>query len=478
MTTTREYLRVSLDRSGRQRSQAEQHEDNQRAAAEHGLTLGAPYTDTGSASRYAAKGRDGFASLLGDLGSGRFGAEVLMLWESSRGSRRVGEWVDLIETCEERGVKIHVTTHGRTYDTANGRDRRSLLEDAVDSEYESAKLSARGRRAAAANAAAGRPNGPTPYGFERRFDPQTRKLAGQFEHPDEGPRVRELFERIERGDSLHGIARDWAAQGVVNGKGAPFSPQHLRSMATCPAYGGLRASTRNGVRITVTATWQPLVPLARWHAVQRILTDPKRITRRPGRAVHLLSMIARCAVCDAVLAVSFRKGTAFYSCHGIGCVSVARDDLDEVITGAVLAYLSRPDVHRMLISAETDTEELSRVRDEVAAVRGELDALAVEVGAGRLSATLAAAAEPAILARLNAAEQREQALITPAALAGILAPGEDVATRWEAASMPARREVMRMMLSDELLGVVRIGPSPTLGVRCPVARRIVNWPRS
>jgi len=40
------------------------------------------------------------------------------------------------------------TTHGRTYDPANPRDRRMLQEDAVDSEYETAKLSMRAKRAA------------------------------------------------------------------------------------------------------------------------------------------------------------------------------------------------------------------------------------------------------------------------------------------------------------------------------------------
>lgn len=92
--------------------------------------------------------------------------------KSSRGSRSVGEWVSLLELCERRSVRIHVVTHNRTYDPANGRDRRSLLEDAVDGEYESSKISTRSRRAAAANAAAGRPFGRIPYGYRRVFDPQ------------------------------------------------------------------------------------------------------------------------------------------------------------------------------------------------------------------------------------------------------------------------------------------------------------------
>jgi hypothetical protein len=51
-TTAREYLRISVDKSGRERSPEEQHADNERAAAEHGWALGDPYRDVRSASRY------------------------------------------------------------------------------------------------------------------------------------------------------------------------------------------------------------------------------------------------------------------------------------------------------------------------------------------------------------------------------------------------------------------------------------------
>jgi hypothetical protein len=42
----------------------------------------------------------------------------------------------LLELCEQRSVSIFMTTHGRCYEPGNGRDRRSLLEDAVDSGYD------------------------------------------------------------------------------------------------------------------------------------------------------------------------------------------------------------------------------------------------------------------------------------------------------------------------------------------------------
>ena len=55
---------------------------------------------------------------IADFEKDQFNAQILMIWESSRGSRRVGEWVKLIELCEQRAVSIHVVTHHRTYDPA------------------------------------------------------------------------------------------------------------------------------------------------------------------------------------------------------------------------------------------------------------------------------------------------------------------------------------------------------------------------
>ena len=90
--TVREYLRVSADKSGTLRSPAEQHTDNEQAASREGRALGQPYTENGavSASRYANKTRHGFDALIADLAAGAFGAQVLMLWESSRGSLAAG----------------------------------------------------------------------------------------------------------------------------------------------------------------------------------------------------------------------------------------------------------------------------------------------------------------------------------------------------------------------------------------------------
>ena len=477
-----EYLRISLDRSGRERSMTEQHDDNAQAAKHNDWTLWTTYRDIGRASRYAAKARGGYDKLVSDLRTDRFGAEVLVLWESSRGSRTVGEWIALIELCEQRSVWIHVTTHNRTYDPANARDRRSLLEDAVDSEYESAKISVRARRAALADAADGKPHGVVPYGFRRLYDPTraTRRFVGQEPEPAEAKVIRELFDRVGRGHSIRSIAADFEQRGLRSRSGKVFSPQYLRWFLTNPRYAGLRlhvpgrsnGAPTPGAGTLTEAKWPALVDRPTWLAVQRILTAPDRKTTRPGRAVHLLSMIARCDVCDGVIVAAKSKvHEPIYRCR-LGHVQVDKAALDDYAEGVVLGYLARPDnVERL--TRRDDGAALADARRQVAEIQAELDDLADRVGRGHLSATFAARAEPAIQERLRAAQQRRDELSTPSVLRGLIAPGKDVARRWRAAPMSAKRTVARILLSPDVIGELRIARKAEPWRRAPVEDRVV-----
>jgi site-specific DNA recombinase len=485
--SAREYLRVSLDRSGRARSLEEQHADHVRVAGEQGwILVEDSYRDESvSASRYSRRVRDGFDALIADLEGDRFGARVLMMWESSRGSRRVGEWVRLLELCEQRSVSIFVTTHGRCYEPGNGRDRRSLLEDAVDSEYESAKISTRVRRAAAANAVAGRPHGRIPYGYRRVFDPQTRAFLAQEPEPGEAVVVAELYHRLIQGHSLKGIARDFQERGIQTRSGVAWSAQHLRSLAIKPLYAGLRShipGRRGGDRMVDLDTlyegqWPALVSRADWFAVQRLLRAPERKTTRPGRAKHLLSFIGRCGVCRGKLTVAYHEGgEALYVCGGKGCVRIVQADLDTLAEQVMLDYLAQPDVIDVLHAGEEDDDrELSAVRDQLSAVRARHEQLADAAAAGSVSVATLIRAEPPLLAEITTLETRERELSTPSALRGLIESGIDVAHRWSATPMSTRREVARLLLTPELIGQLRLQPSPRRGRHRTPAHERTQW---
>lgn len=482
--TLREYLRVSRDASGRECSPNEQHADHQRDAQHHGFTLHPEsYRDIGSASRYAKKARDDFDRMIADLKNGGFGADGLALWEGSRGSRRVSEWALLVDLLSETRKVVWIHTHGRMYTPTNPRDRRTLLEDAVDSEYESGKTSDRLTRSHASRAAEGRAVGRVSYGYRRTHDPDTGRPLGRVPDPVEAEVVRELFTRFAAGQALTAIARDFATRGLVNGRGKPFTTMHLRDMLRNRVYIGERVhipgkETRwwrvppDQVSIT-PGMWEPLVDRSVFFTVQAILTDPARVTMNPGGARHLLSMIARCDPCSGPLRAGERRGEWVYLCNR-GHVMVPQGELDEIGEQRILGYLSAPRVYETLQrEGETAGEELGAVDARLAEVRAELADLSARVAAGELTVAFAARTEPGIQARIADLEEQRTRLATPSKLRGVLAPGADVAARWADLDIAARREVVRIVLSVEHAGELRVTRSPSRGHRVPTRERVV-----
>lgn len=492
----REYLRVSKDPDGRARSLDEQHDDNARAGERHGFDLnGAAYKDPGlSASKYATKIRGDFERLLSDLEGGRFGADLLVLWESSRGSRKVSEWCRLIEACESAGVLIHVTMHQRTYDPANGRDVRSLIDDANDAQFESWKTSERTGRSGEDRARRGEPHGRLPYGYRRRYDERTRRLVAQEPDAAEAAVVVELFERIASGHSIKSIARDFEERGIrtrhcpgdcetdhKHRAGKVFDPQQLRGMAFRPVYAGLRwyepgnstGYCRGSLDGAVKGTWPPLVEPELFFSVRALLMDPSRLTARPGRAKHLLSMIAVCDRCGGKLAVTYRsRNMAEYQCRLKSCVRILATDLDEFATAVMLGYLSRPEVIGQLRDGTEDSAELTAVRTDLAEARASLTSWRQAAGAGKVTPESWSEIEPGLMSRLSALEVREAELTAPRALS-VLPPGTDIALRWDAAPVSARRMVAKMLLTPAILGQLRLGKAPVKGRRGDPAERVI-----
>ncbi|HJQ44998.1 MAG TPA: recombinase family protein [Amycolatopsis sp.] len=481
----REYLRVSRDKSGEERSQEDQHEENADAAAEQGWTLGDPYRDTGSASEYAQKARGNFTQLVADLRADRFGAQFLIIWETSRLSREVTGWVEMIDLCAARGVRIHVTSEEHTYDPANGHDRHKLISAANDAQLESFKTSTRITRARAREKRRGEVHGMIPYGYRREYKQVEKRgklvpKSVQLPHPDQAPVVRELFRRFLAGQSLRSITLDFDRRGIRSTRGKRFTQPTLRAMLARPVYAGLR-----GVNPEVPGQWDELVSTTDFYAVQAILSSRTRNTPRPGaRNVRLLSTIARCAVCDGPMSGKPRHGRDMYSCQYGSHVAVPVADLDAYVTEAVLDYLASDGVAEELTAPPAADGELARVLADKARCAAELAELERDARAGLVSARMATVAEEGIRERLNAAEAAERDLTVPNPLRALfapLAPGDPrvadtvrdlVEHNWDDAETPARREALRVLLTPGMLGRLEIVRSPTPRQPCDVEKRI------
>lgn len=142
--TGRDFLRVSDDKSGQARSNTQQHADNLAQGEDWGVTSWLPsYQEVGSASKHRRKARADFPQLLADLESGAFGADVLVLWEASRGSRELEEWLPLLKACERAQVMVGVTNLERLFRPWKAQDRHDLIDLANDAELEVARWSNR-----------------------------------------------------------------------------------------------------------------------------------------------------------------------------------------------------------------------------------------------------------------------------------------------------------------------------------------------
>lgn len=463
--TGREYLRVS---ARGERSIPEQHDDNTRAAEREGITLGEPYQDQGSASRYAQRGRDDFQRLMDDLKNGQFGADILWLWESSRGSRRMGEWTTLLDLCEDHGILIHVTSHERTYNPANYRDRETLLSDGVNSEIEARRLSARTRRGIDANARDGKPHGICPFGFQRDHEIRRGKQVPvrQYAHPEHAPLIEELFTRVWAEDSFSAIAADWEKRGIVSRDrmvkgemrpGIPFSGQTLRSMVTNVAYVGLRMNKGT----TVKAAWDALVSEELFHNVQTLISDPSRVSGNPGAAQYALTGAVPCDACRGPITVRYRPGSdATYECKK-GCWRVSKADVDAYLIGdtehpgVLLAYLAREDVYEAL-DADTSDGEAAEIRTELAKARADFQETEQAEPESLAEERRFARRAERLQARITELVQRQNEYVRPTKLRELFSPGPDVADRWEATPVTAQRAIAAMLLTPEVLGQPRI----------------------
>ncbi|MGW8483590.1 recombinase family protein [Microbacterium sp. NPDC055903] len=477
----REYLRVSQDRSGTGKSPNQQHDEMVEGAQRQGWVLHPhPYRDTDrSASRYARKTREGFAELMADLEEDRFSADMLGIWESSRGSRRTGEWLDLIELCAERDVRIWVLTHGRVYDPTNARDRRSLREDASDAEYESDKTSERLRRDMRANALKGRPHGKQIYGYERVYDHSTGQLVGVIEHPEHGPVVREAARRVLAGEAYYAIAKDFNARGIPPRRRAftsrrevlGWTPPAVKQMLSMPAYAGLRQH-QGKILEDVQAIWPPLIEPEAWHRLQAVMAGRSQQGANTWPAKHLLGGIAECAVCGSGTRIGKqnagkqqydketreklpRRHYNAYLCHGTPGktgfhVAMREEHLDLLVTEVVLARLQRPDfLARVGQEDEGVDEQREALLEEIRAHKAWLDDVAKQAAKDKDLGMLTEQ-RALILPQIDAAQKQLEALARTDPLIIELAGADDVEARWQELSIVERRQVIRLLVTPRI----------------------------
>jgi DNA invertase Pin-like site-specific DNA recombinase len=462
-------MRVSDDQDARSRSVAQQaNEVRADAKREHWRVVAAYEEPDRSASRFAKRERPQWTQLMDGLRAGQF--DVVVLWEPSRGDRKLTGWSQFLDECRARNVLIHVTSHHHTYDLSNPRDWKALAEDGIDSAWESEKTSMRIKRDLADAAARGRPHGRLAYGYMRLYDVRTGKLDKQVPHPDQAPVAVEVITRIAGGDPVTAIWRDLNDRGVpsaTGGKWARSTITHLVLDGVC--YIGKRR--HNGGPL-LDGDWPALVsePVY-WKAVS-VLADParkqmadKRGGIRPGAARWLLSYVAKCAVCGGPLSVRHlaRAGSTqvtYYRClagHAIAPV----EWMDHVVGEAVIAWASKPGVYEAVMAG--DDSDANAARDELRAEQARLAQFEADAIAGRISSASFARIADGIEQRIAELDKRTEARAGHELLArvGSASKVNNVRACWAGMPLTARRRVVQALVAAP--GYLRLRPSGAAG---------------
>jgi site-specific DNA recombinase len=446
MQSTRErlaaiYTRISSDPNGQALGVQRQEADARKLCAARGWTVVEVYCDNDHSAYSQRKPRPRYKAMLDDIKDGKI--NTVIAWHPDRLHRQTRELVPFIDLVNAHGVHVETVTAG-VYDlsTPSGRMQARIVGSVA--EYESQHKSERIRRKLEANAAEGRHHGGSrPYGWQK--DRVT-------VIPKEAAVVREATAMLLAGQSIKAIARALNTEGHLTSFDRPWRDVTVRDMILRPRNAALREYHGE---IVGPGRWEPILTAEEFYQAQAILTNPARRTT-PGRdgLVHLLSVIARCGVCDAGVTVTKSRPYKGLSRRVYRCprrVHIIRDQesVDDLVKHVILARLALPDAGKLLADrSRSDTTEAAARRAQE--LQDRLRDAAEAYAAGAVTLAQLTAINAVIKPELEEA-QAEAASPSRAKVLGDLVAGPDPAEVWEKLSPHQRRAVVALLVEVKIM---------------------------
>jgi DNA invertase Pin-like site-specific DNA recombinase len=383
------YKRASRDTAvGTRRegvSVESQDEEGHERADELGVRIVDVYNDNNlSGSEFRQKERVDWPRMLDDIETGRL--QVIIMWDTSRGSRDLEDWIKFLKLIARKNVPIHAVSHDRTYDPTNHRDWQILAEDGVKNDAYSKQLSANLKRGFKYAARKGRPRGKAAFGWRRVYDPDSGDMLTQEPIPEYRKYVEEMFTRYVSGMGRKKLAIEWNERNALpethpdwvpkSRDGKPWKHSTITKLLRNPVYIG---KFRNNVTGELQdGNWDGFIDEDVWWAAQRLMDSALTSTVDP-HTKYFLTQIARCGVCGSRV----RPLRLAYGCSGkeddgtpkptgAGCVAMKREWLDDIVFDKLADLLCDP----LLVAkfTESDTAGQAEARARAKELRAQLDA--------------------------------------------------------------------------------------------------------
>lgn len=438
------YGRASRDPRKKGRSVDDQLTAGRALCDRHDWPVAGVFSDVDrSASRHAKKARDDYADMVAGIEAGK--CRILVAWEASRYYRDLEAYVHLRRVCADHGVLL--CYNGTVYDLSKREDRKATAMDAVQAEDESEAIRDRVLRTKRSLAEQGKPHGRILYGYARRYDPSTGDLIEQVPHPEHADVVREIFRRVAASETVYAIVQDLNSRGITTLHGHRWKEHHVSSMLRNPGYIGRRIHQGKDVG---PAAWAPIVDQITFYTVQRIVTDPRRLTVRDRSVRHLLSGIALCGICpeEPVLRIRNNRGRLAYTCVEKFHTSMHEPKLDAYVEEATVRWLASEAAAEALVSRDS-----AGAVAEALALEGRLTTQLQEARtqAAQLQLSIASLAvlERQLVPQIEAARRRAREVSMPAVVRDLVGQ-PDADRRWEALDIHQRRAVLREVVTIRL----------------------------
>lgn len=469
------YGRASRDPRGGGTSVTKQLERGRDFAKREKMQVIAEIRDDNKSASRGSREREGFAEVRGLIERGQ--ADLLILWEVSRSSRDLEEFMGLVNACSDQGLEIAVS--GTRYDPSKVNDWLPLAFQGVMAEAEARRIKQRNIDSVETNAMRGTPHGRIPYGFRRVYDPKTGVLINQTPYDEHDPSrlspeaqvISDAVHALLHGVTLRQICRELNARRLPtprrprkktleeNPRGVvtAWEPSTLRQLLLNPTVAGRRVHRGEDIG---PAAWDPIVEYGTWLRLRNYLKDPSRLTVSNPRGPaprHLLSGIAQCGECGARMkaATNISRIPRAYTCRTEGCmrVTATADRVDERVEAVLMALFERTDFQRALADAHerraTGATKGPDVASLIADKEAELSTVEKLRDANELTLRAYAAETKRIEDAIEHLRGQQAARVSSPALRRLVTAAT-LQHGWNSADLIDRREVVRLLLDVKI----------------------------
>ncbi len=442
------YARISSDQEGTGAGVARQLADCRALAKSLGWAVTEEYVDN-DVSAYSGRKRPEYERMLGDIEAGV--VDAVLVYHLDRLTRRPKELEHFLDTLDAAKV-TNVRFVVGDMDIGTGDGLLVARIQAAVAANESATKSRRIKRKMDEVAAQGRPHGGSvrPFGYEP--DRITVRRS-------EAKIIREVVTRFLAGESLRSLTLWLNDHDIATSTGGTWDSSGLRSLVKSPRLAGLRALRGS---VVGPAVWKPILTKEEHDRVLARLEELSMSGRRPARR-YVLSGMLRCHKCGGRLFSAARATTRRYVCMsgpdhgGCGGTTVVAASTEALIADAVLYRLDTPELAAALIGSRSTSEEVSRLADDIAADREQLDELATLYADKKIPASEWLTTRNRIEDRKKLSERRLAQLTNTTALSGLVGNGAALRTQWSDLTLDRQAAIIGAVLDHAVIGAGKSG---------------------